>query len=259
MSFIDDIIDFGKDLLGGNNIWGTIATTIATGYALNKVTSSINKTNSLPSTATATPLEPDRGVRLQVNPDPQHKIPVVYGSAHLGGIITDAQIANNNTTMYYCLAISEKTGSKVSDTFPSEFRFEDIYWNDQRIVFKEDGITAAYSVDRDSNIDYSIADLVKIYCYNGSSTLPVAPDNYSNSSLPSAYSIFPGWTSSHMMTGLIFAVVRVDYSREKNVTNIPTISFHVTNSMTLPGDCLYDYMTNTVYGAGIPVEEINIE
>jgi hypothetical protein len=28
------------------------------------------------------------------------------------------------------------------------------------------------------------------------------------------------------------------------------------NTMTLPGDVLYDYMTNTRYGAGIPEAEI---
>jgi hypothetical protein len=28
--------------------------------------------------------------------------------------------------------------------------------------------------------------------------------------------------------------------------------------MTLPGDCVFDYMTNTRYGAGIPKEEIDL-
>jgi hypothetical protein len=33
--------------------------------------------------------------------------------------------------------------------------------------------------------------------------------------------------------------------------------FKIQNSMTLPGDCIYDYMTNTRYGAGIDPAEIN--
>jgi hypothetical protein len=58
------------------------------------------------------------------------------------------------------------------------------------------------------------------------------------------------------MNELIFSVVRVEYSREKNVTGIGDLKFHIQNSMFLPGDVLYDYMTNTRYGAGIAQAEI---
>jgi hypothetical protein len=58
------------------------------------------------------------------------------------------------------------------------------------------------------------------------------------------------------MNDLIFAVVRVDYSREKNVTGIGNLIFHLQNSMYLPGDVMRDYMTNTRYGAGIATAEI---
>jgi hypothetical protein len=58
------------------------------------------------------------------------------------------------------------------------------------------------------------------------------------------------------MNDLIFAVVKVDYNREKNVTGIGDLLFHVDNTMKLPGDVLYDYMTNTRYGAGITATEI---
>jgi hypothetical protein len=46
------------------------------------------------------------------------------------------------------------------------------------------------------------------------------------------------------------------YSSEKNLTRIPTIRVQLTNSMTMPGDVVYDYMTNTRYGAGIDPSEI---
>lgn len=267
MSFIDDIVDFGSQALdlgksaagwlGGNSIGAGLAKTALLGYAMNQMSKNVNKQNSLPQTTT-TP-EPDRGVRLQVNPDTQHKIPVVYGSAYLGGIITDAEIANNNTTMYYAITVCERTGTKLSDSNPSSFVFEDIYWNDQRIVFNSDGITAAYTVDRDSNVDYSIAGLVKVYCYAGSSSEPVVPDNYTNTSLLPADQIMPSWTTAHEMNDLIFVIVRVDYNKEKNVTSIPELKFHISNDMNQPGDCLYDYMTNTRYGAGIDPTEIYSE
>lgn len=263
MSFIDDIVDLGSTVLGGatsilksDGIGGSLARTALLGLAVNQVSKMINSENSVGSTAKTS--EPDRGVRLQVNPDSQHKIPVVYGSAHLGGIISDAVIANGNTTMYYCITICEMTGTKFSDGNPSTFEFNDIYWNDHRLVFKSDGITAAYMIDRESNVDYSVADLVKVYCYTGSSSSAdqVAPFAYTLDTAVNAYSVVPGWTSNHAMNDLVFAIVRVDYSKEKNITSIPDIKFHITNSMTLPGDCIYDYATNTRYGAGINSSEI---
>jgi hypothetical protein len=255
MSFLDDAIEFGKVVFGGDSTGATLARTAALAGAVYLVNNN-GKSNNLPSAANTNAVDP--GVRLQVGPNSENKIPVVYGSAHLGGIITDAQISNNNSRMHYVIAISEKTGTLLSDSSDSVFTFNDIYWNDQRIVFKSDGITANYTVDKDSNVDYSIQDLVKVYCYRGNSTSPVVPTGYTNGSLSPAYSIVPTWTSNHAMTNIVFAVVEVNYNKDRNVTNIPTVKFHITNSMTQPGDCIYDYMTNSVYGAGIPVEEINV-
>jgi hypothetical protein len=251
MSFLDDIVDTGKSVIGvfsGDSTGATLARTALLAYGLNQ----LNKNNQ-PGTV---PAAPDLGVRLQVNPDPEHKIPVIYGQAFLGGIITDAEIANNNNTMYYCITICEKTGNKLSDGLTSQISFNDIYWNDQRIVFDTDGITAAYTVDRDSNVDYSVANQVKVYCFSGSSSSPVVPVDYTNLALTSAYSIMPNWTSNHTMNDLIFAIVRVDYNKEKNITSLPTVTFDITNNMTQPGDCIYDYMTNTRYGAGINPSDI---
>jgi len=258
MSFIDDIIDFAGGALDwytGDSMGAQLARTATLGYVLNQTNKSLNKENSAPA-ATRTP-EPDRGARLQINPDPNAKIPIVYGTAHLGGIITDAALTNSNKTMWYCITICEKTGVKLSDSGASDFIFEDIFYNDNRIVFKSDGRTANYMVDKDSNIDYSIQDLVKVYCYKGNSSSPTLPDNYSSTDpLVAAYTLFPNWTISHSMTDLVFALVRVDYNREKGVVGLPDIRFQITNTMNQPGDCLYDYMTNTRYGAGIPPAEI---
>ena len=304
--------------------------------------------------------EPDRGARLQVAPDPTHKIPVVYGSAHLGGIITDAVLTNNNTTMYYCITLCEQTGTVFSTGKDSRYSLNEVYWDDKRIVFQDDGVTAAYMVDRDSNIDYSIADLVKIYFFQSSyqSTDPgytitsymantaavphysvpigtgsknffyyqgqtnfgsnnttsrlVSGDRviitnhantqqtmtgtvtnsnidcitanitsytgtvgslvanatirsyisqqpvfgYSLTSRVYGYDIMPGWDSTYTMPDLVFAIVKVDYNKEKNLTGMPSIQFKMKNTMTLPGDCLYDYMLNTRYGVGLSPEEI---
>lgn len=256
MSFIDDIIDYGSTaakFLSGDSLGSSLARTAILAYTVNRVAGSTTSGNDL-TTGTD---QPDTGVRLQINPGTQNRIPVVYGSAYLGGIVTDAEPANDNKTMWYAITISERTGTKLSDGLSSAVAFNDIYWNDQRIVFQSDGITADYTVDRDSNVDYSVQGLVRVYCFAGSSTQPVVPDNYSNNSLVPAYSLMPNWTSNHMMSDLNFALVRVDYNRERSITQIPNMRFHITNNMTLPGDCIYDYMTNSRYGAGIDPTEIN--
>jgi hypothetical protein len=258
MSFLDDIVDFASGAFSwftGSSATAGLARTALTGLALQQVTKSVNKQNDAVATAERTP-PVDPGVRLQVNPDPEHRVPVVYGTAYLGGIVTDAVLTNSNQSMYYVVTLCELTGTKYSDDLQTTFTFNNIYWDDQKVNFSSDGITVSSTVDRDGNIDTSLAGLVKIYCYAGSSSDPVVPTGYTNNSLTQAYNVMPGWTSSHVMSDLVFAVIRVDYNKDKGSTKLGNTIFQLTNSMTLAGDCLYDIMTSTRYGAGIPAAEI---
>jgi hypothetical protein len=61
------------------------------------------------------------------------------------------------------------------------------------------------------------------------------------------------------MTGLVFAVVSVDYNSARSITGIGDMTFDVASTMTLPGDVLIDYMTNTQYGANIPAADIRTQ
>lgn len=249
MSFLDGILSVGKSAIG------PVAQIAGLAFIASQMNKNTNAQNQIPGQST--PANIDEGVRLQIPPASNNKIPVLYGTAFFGGVITDAAMTNTNKTMFYCLTLSEKTGTLLSTSAPSDYVFKNIYWNDQRIVFKTDGITVDYTVDRDSNQDISLRDQVKIYCYKGSSAQPTIPENYTNTSTVNAALIMPGWTTStHQMNDLVFAIVRVDYSREKNVTGIGDLLFHIQNSMNLPGDVLYDYMTNSRYGAGITATEI---
>jgi hypothetical protein len=255
MSFLQGLVDFGKtaiSFLSGNSMASTIVKTIGIGLVLNQVSKSINKDNQKGKDANI-----DAGVRLQVAPAADNRVPVLYGQGYFGGIITDAVMTNTNKTMFYCLTLCEKTGNKLSDGQPSELLFKDIYWNDQRIVFNSDGITANYTVDRSGVIDTSISNNVKVWCYKNGSSTPATLENYTTLNTVNAYDIMPNWTSStHQMSSLAFAIVQVNYNRDKNITGIGNMLFQVENNMKLPGDCLYDYMTNTRYGAGIDASEI---
>lgn len=248
MSWLKKIIGFGAAVVGifsGNPLISTIAKAAVAGYAVRKATSAIVKQQQ-------TPAEPDPGVRAQVSASPEHKIPVVYGTAYIGGVVTDAQLTNANKTMWYCLTICEQTGYlNLGQGALSQLFFDEIYWNDQKITFDSDGITAQSTQDRDGNVDTKIAGLVKIYCYSGSSGVPIAPTGYTLSGPTNAKDIFPGWTPEHNMPGLVFALIKVDYNKEKGITGLANIKFKIRNTMTKGGDVYYDYLTNAWYGAGV--------
>ena len=231
------------------------AITALVSYALNR---SITKPQS------GTGIDP--GVRQQLAPATNHKIPVVYGSAYISGAITDAKLVNDNKTMWVCSTISEVTGPLFSTGAASAYTFNECYRNSDRVIFQTDGITVAKTIDADGNEDTSMAGQVKIYVYAGSGAsskqlAPVATSvvgNATPSLVPvSAWDIFPDWTTANNMSDLVFSIVRVDYNRDKNVTAIGDYQYKITNSMTLGGDCIFDYATNTRYGAGIRLAEIS--
>ena len=273
MSFLDDIVSgiggvvssvgnvVGGLFGSGGGLGGNILKTIMTGFALNQVTKSINKSNPSSSSggSASTAAPPDTGVKLQIAPAGENRIPVIYGTAHIGGIITDVKMSNDNQTMWFVVTICEVTGGLLSSGDPSQFRFNYIYWNSNRIIFKNDGITADYTVDPSGNIDRSISGLVEVYCFNNGSGSPTIPYHYTAGTLSSAYNIMPDWTANHLMDGLVFAIVKVTYNKEKNITGLANMNFEIRNTMTMPGDCLFDYMTSTRYGAGIDPAEIKSE
>jgi hypothetical protein len=256
MSFLDDIIGVGKgifDFVTGDTTGGAIARAVGSSIVLNQITDSINKDNQKPDAATSN--QPDFGVREQVDPDTQHSIPVVYGTAFVGGIVTDAVLTNSNQTMWYCLTICEKTGNLINGT-ASTITIDRIYWNQSEIKFQTDGTTVDSFIDEDGNVNDNPKGLVQIFLYNNGSVNQTFPAGFSGSTSP-AYSLFPNWTANHTMNELVFALVKVNYSKEKSITGLGNIEFKVKNSMTEAGDCINDYLTNTRYGAGITAEEIN--
>ena len=255
MSFLDDLFDIGKSAvtyLSGNSLGSALARTAVLGLVVNKLSNSANKDNS-PGTTTT----PDPGDRIQVKPSVDNKIPVLYGKGFVPGIISYAEMSEDRQTMWYAVTISEKTGTKLSDGLSSSYIFHDVYWNDQRIVFRDsDHATVNYAIDRDGNVDTSLKDRVKIYFYAGNSTSYVVPENYTLVDAPNAYDIIPGWTTSHQMNDLLFAVIQINYASGQGANQLGNLIFEITNSMSMPGDVMLDYMTSTRYGAGIPQSEI---
>lgn len=247
MSWFDDLLDVGKAALTwytGSTIGAQIARTVVTGVALNQVNKAIAKEQKKDQQTQA-----DQGVKLKVDPDPNAKIPVVYGRSILGGIVTDAALTNSNQTMWYCITLCEVTGNlNLGQGAASQINFINVYRDNQKLIFASDGVTVTKGVDATGVENTKLNGKIKVYLYrNGSNSGP---------SPTAAANLMPNWTANHAMTNLAFALVRVDYDRTNDVTGLGTFKFVIENTMTQPGDCLYDYMTNTRYGAGIDPGEI---
>jgi hypothetical protein len=271
--FLDDIIDVGSKLLGGDGLGATLAKTALAGYAINQLTNSTKTQDA--TTAAADPTNAaavDKGVRQQSDASTDNRVPVVYGRAYTGGKIFDAYMTEDNTTMYFAIAICEKTSEyTINGEWLRGIRFEGVYWNNSRVVFDTDNTTvlSLYNESSGTTSDLGgLADasggLVKIWLYNnGSQYSTITTDRWSpGSPYPSgnayAYNVMPNWTSSHTCDQLVFAIVKVVYSKDKSVTGLGDLKFHINNPLSSPGDVLVDYMTNARYGGGVALGDVNL-
>lgn len=249
MSFLDGLGSIVKGVggfLSSNNMGSSLAKTALIGFALNKVNKSIqnaqdnNKIDPTPIT---------------LNPDTTNDVPVLYGSGYVKGMITDAYLTDNNKTMWFCITLCEKTGSTIAGN-PSVINFNEVYFNGLRLDFKSDGYTIDKAFDEDGNSTDDFNGLVEVYPFMGNSNSPVGFTTEATNNSSNAYNLFPTWGSDHDMSDLVFALVKIDYNPEKNINNLGNWEFKLSNTMNQPGDVLYDYMTNTRYGAGIDPTEI---
>ena len=240
----------------GSSSIGSALVRILVAYGISRL---INKANDNGNDSTMA----DTGVRLQAAPDTTNPIPLVYGSAYLGGKITDAFLTNENKTMWYCLTITEvphETTALSGNAITTSFG--DIFLNGQQVYFKADGITVDYVVNQDGIVDTSARDLIKIYLYKRGAGNPTLPQYFLDLPTPpalpgNAFDVMPNWDTDFKMRELAFALVRVDYNRDKGITGLPDIKFQVANTLYRPGDAIYSYLINEISGGAIPTTAID--
>lgn len=189
----------------------------------------------------------DQGVRIQLPPSSENKIPIVYGHVFQQGVITDAEISNSNKTMTYTIILSEKTTT-------GNWSVGDIYWNDQKLNFAADGFTvASSSIGPETNT--KLANKVRVWTYAGGTAAanqiqgPTPPVN--------AYDTL-STSSNYQLTDTVFSIVQIDYDSTNGITGLPAITYEITNDLTNPADVWYDYLTNARYGAGITATNIDV-
>lgn len=199
---------------------------------------------------------PNPGNRQQIPPATDNKVPVIYGDAWVGGTIVDLSITNNNQELYYVLALAEVTNSNEGQT-PDTITFGDVYYGGKKVTFESDGFTVASLTDESTGeVNTQVAGKIAIYLYRNGSTNPA------NSTL-SAFMVMGDsnlsykWDSSKQMTNCAFAIIKLTYNQDARITGIEQTRFQVKNSRYKPGECFLDYMTNTRYGAALPLTQID--
>jgi hypothetical protein len=198
----------------------------------------------------------DPGVRIQFPPATNNKIPIVYGTVNTKGVVTDARISNENKTMTYVLAISEKTQTGT-------FSIGDVYWNDQKLVFDADNAESHIvrsSIDQNgqgetsTNFDGLIR--VRVYSGNTNSSSQIFPPQATGNT-ENARTLLGESDTNYALNDIVFAVIQIDYNGEKGITGLGQITFQLSNTLNNPALVWYDYMTSARYGAAIPTAQIN--
>ena len=234
-------------------IFGAAAATtfayVATAFAINLIASSIISKAFAPNidgtSQSANSINP--GNPQQQSPASDNKLPIVYGTGWVGGIVTDLSITSNNQVMYYVLSLSECTGT--SDTIT----FGDIFFGGKKCVFDP---TNQYQVtgllDQSTGLtDTTVNGYLSIYLYRKGSSTPTN-SSVSAISVMQDSSLVYKWDSNKLMTNCAFAIIKITYNENANLTGLQQTKFQLTNSRTSPGQCFLDYMTSTTYGAAIP-------
>jgi hypothetical protein len=232
------------------------------GFAINMVASSIVSSIFAPKPPSAGNFDQgtqkNPGSRQQLPPAGDNKLPVVYGQAYLGGLITDMSITNDNQNIYWVMSLCEVTNTETGGT-PDVITFGDVYWGGKKCIFSTTA-GQTYKVtgllDESTNETQDINGYMDIYLYNNGSASPTNSSIDARTVMQASGLVYT-WDSQKLMTNCAFAIVHLKYNADRALTALQSTRFQVTNARKSPGDCFLDYFTSTRYGAAIPVANIN--
>lgn len=228
------------------------ATYFAVAFAVNIVASSIISKAFAPNIDNASLNAINPGNPQQQPPASDNKLPVVYGTGWVGGAVVDLSITTNNQVMYYVLALSECTQS------PDTITFGDVFFGGKKCVFDPtDQYKVTGLLDQSTGLtDTTVSGYLSIYLYSNGSSSP-ANSSVSAISVMQDSDLVYQWDASKLMTDCAFAIVKITYNQNANLTGLQPTKFQLTNSRSSPGDCFLDYLTSTTYGAAIPLTGVD--
>jgi hypothetical protein len=236
---------------------GTTAFAV-TAFAINMVASAVIARVFAPDQPTIDSMASGNpGSKQTFPPASDNKLPVIYGTAWTGGSVIDMSITSDNQTMYYVIALSEVTNSENGGG-GDIFTFGDIYWAGKKVVFDGTDLTKVVSLlDTSTSLsDTTVNGKMFFYLYRNGSNTPT------NTSLTATQvmtdpSLAYQWDATKNMSNCAFAIVKLIYNQNANITGFQQLRFQLTNSRKVPGDCIYDYLQSSRYGAAVPIASID--
>ena len=252
-TLISALVMYGELSLAAATLTATFAVNFAVSYVFSRMFAPNDPTANQPV---------DQGVRQQVAPNTTNSIPMVYGSVYMGGTFVDAVLTIDQQSMYYVLAISS-----VSPNGQFSFDRTKFYYGDRLVAFDATDLTKVVSLtDGAGNVDTKISGNLYINLYTSTDAgaittiTGIAPDTAMGGADIIAAERWPAVV--RQMNGLAFAIVKLNYNRDADTTNLQPITFNVTQFLNgtgaaKPGDVWADYLSNEVYGGGMAAGLIN--
>jgi hypothetical protein len=184
-------------------------------------------------------------------------IPVVYGERLVGGTRVFMETSGtDNTYLYMSIVMAE---GEIND-------IEEIIIDDKVVTWASalsDGTEVEVN-SSDSNFYKDSTSLIRIEPHYGT-------DGQSASTL---LSTLTNWGSNHKLSGLCYLAIRFKWNQDA-FTGVPKVQAKVQGKKvvaynsslvaqtaaysTNPSWCLLDYLTNTTYGKGLTVSEIDLQ
>ena len=231
----------------GSLTWAGLATSIIAG-GLAMATAKVLGVFKPPSFGNAK----DPGVKIQLPPATDNKLPVFYGRNVTGSIIVDAGIKNQNNTMIYVTCISEATDSGT-------YTVNKIYRDDATLNFGTFATSHIVQSVTDPNATSTTAVNGKMRCrvYAGgtASTDQIFP---STGTPVAATALLPTIDNTTNYSNLVFAVFEIDYDPDNGLTGLGAINFDISNSLTEPSNVLLDYLQNDRYGCKLSSTDLDL-
>ena len=241
------LVMYGEFSLAAATVTATFAVNFAVSYVVSRAFAPNDPTANQPV---------DQGVRQQVAPNTTNSLPIVYGSAYMGGTFVDAVLTIDQQSMYYVLAISS-----ISPNGQFTFDRTKFYYGDRLITFDASDLTKVVSLtDGAGNVDTKISGYlyINLYTSTDAGAITTITGSAPNTAMGGADIIAAErWPAAvRQMNGLAFAIVKLNYNQDAGTTNLQAITFNVTQNLNgtgaaKPGDVWADYLGNEVYGGGM--------
>jgi hypothetical protein len=246
----------GSIIAAGLGLTGTAAA--ITAFAINMVASAVIARTFAPDQPSLSGTNSQNpGSRATSPPASDNKLPVVYGSAYVGGAVVDMSITSNNKKIYYVIALSEVTNTETGGT-PDTFTFGKIYYGGKRVIFDGTDLTKVIALRDESTglDDTSVEGYINFYLYNNGVNNPTNT-SLSATQVMNQSGLVYTWPSSKVMSDCVFAILRLTYNPSANVVGLDSMRFQITNSRYKPGDCFLDYFSSSRYGAALSSSNID--